>query len=131
MPHGGPSARDEEEWDWWSQFLADRGYAVIKPNYRGSTGFGTRFLEKAEGQWGLAMQDDLNDAVKALADQGIADPKRVCIVGASYGGYAAFRGRSATASCSAARFRSPVCPISGEWSPMTRSSSAAARARIG
>ncbi|UYY77457.1 alpha/beta hydrolase family protein [Sphingomonas sp. R1] len=92
MPHGGPSARDEEEWDWWSQFLADRGYAVIKPNYRGSTGFGTRFLEKAEGQWGLAMQDDLNDAVKALADQGIADPKRVCIVGASYGGYAAFRG---------------------------------------
>ena len=91
MPHGGPSARDEEEWDWWSQFLADRGYAVIKPNYRGSTGFGTPFLEKAEGQWGLAMQDDLNDAVKALVDQGIADPKRVCIVGASYGGYAAFR----------------------------------------
>ncbi|WP_245824687.1 alpha/beta hydrolase family protein [Sphingomonas azotifigens] len=91
MPHGGPSARDEEEWDWWSQFLADRGYAVIKPNYRGSTGYGTPFLDKAEGQWGLAMQDDLNDAVKALVDQGIADPKRVCIVGGSYGGYAALR----------------------------------------
>lgn len=91
MPHGGPSARDEEEWDWWSQFLAERGYAVIKPNYRGSTGYGTPFLDKAEGQWGLAMQDDLNDAVKALVDQGIADPKRVCIVGGSYGGYAALR----------------------------------------
>ncbi|KTF67632.1 alpha/beta hydrolase family protein [Sphingomonas sp. HT-1] len=91
MPHGGPSARDEENWDWWSQFLADRGYAVIQPNYRGSTGYGTTFLRKAEGQWGLAMQDDLNDAVTALADQGIADPKRVCVVGGSYGGYAAMR----------------------------------------
>jgi len=91
MPHGGPSARDEEDWDWWSQFLADRGYAVIKPNYRGSTGYGTSFLRKAEGQWGLAMQDDLNDAVKALVDQGVADPTRVCVVGGSYGGYAALR----------------------------------------
>jgi dipeptidyl aminopeptidase/acylaminoacyl peptidase len=91
MPHGGPSARDEEEWDWWTQFLADRGYAVIQPNYRGSTGYGTPFLRKAEGQWGLAMQDDLNDAVKAVVDQGIADPKRVCVVGGSYGGYAALR----------------------------------------
>ncbi len=91
MPHGGPFARDTEEWDWWTQFLADRGYAVIQPNYRGSSGYGTPFTEKGEGQWGLAMQDDLNDAVKALADQGIADPKRVCMVGASYGGYAAMR----------------------------------------
>lgn len=91
MPHGGPFARDTEEWDWWTQFLADRGYAVIQPNYRGSSGYGTPFTEKGEGQWGLAMQDDLNDAVKALADQGIADPKRVCMVGASYGGYAALR----------------------------------------
>lgn len=91
MPHGGPFARDTEEWDWWTQFLADRGYAVIQPNYRGSSGYGTPFTEKGEGQWGLAMQDDLNDAVKALADQGIADAKRVCMVGASYGGYAALR----------------------------------------
>ncbi|WP_448661634.1 alpha/beta hydrolase family protein [Sphingomonas sp. CJ20] len=91
MPHGGPFARDTEEWDWWTQFLADRGYAVIQPNYRGSSGYGTPFTEKGEGQWGLAMQDDLNDAVKALADQGLADPKRVCMVGASYGGYAAMR----------------------------------------
>lgn len=91
MPHGGPVARDSETWDWWAQFLADRGYAVVQPNYRGSSGYGTPFTEKGEGQWGLAMQDDLDDAVKALAAQGIADPARVCMVGASYGGYAAIR----------------------------------------
>jgi len=91
MPHGGPFARDSETWDWWTQFLADRGYVVIQPNYRGSSGYGTEFTKKGEGQWGLAMQDDLDDAVKALADQGIADPARVCMVGASYGGYAAIR----------------------------------------
>ncbi|MCD2322467.1 alpha/beta fold hydrolase [Sphingomonas sp. IC-56] len=91
MPHGGPFARDTEEWDWWTQFLADRGYAVIQPNYRGSSGYGTPFTEKGQGQWGLAMQDDLNDAVSALATQDVADPKRVCMVGASYGGYAAMR----------------------------------------
>jgi dipeptidyl aminopeptidase/acylaminoacyl peptidase len=91
MPHGGPFARDKESWDWWTQFLADRGYAVIQPNYRGSSGFGTEFARKGEGQWGLAMQDDLNDAVTHLAQLGIADPKRVCMVGGSYGGYAAMR----------------------------------------
>lgn len=91
MPHGGPFARDSETWDWWAQFLADRGYVVIQPNYRGSAGYGTPFAEKGEGQWGLAMQDDLDDAVKAASDLGIADPARVCMVGASYGGYAAIR----------------------------------------
>lgn len=91
MPHGGPFARDTEEWDWWTQFLAERGYAVVQPNYRGSSGYGTPFAEKGQGQWGLAMQDDLNDVVDALAKLGIADPKRVCMVGASYGGYAAMR----------------------------------------
>lgn len=91
MPHGGPFARDAEEWDWWPQFLADRGYAVIQPNYRGSSGYGTAFAEKGEGQWGLAMQDDLNDALAHLAREGIADPARACMVGASYGGYAAMR----------------------------------------
>lgn len=91
LPHGGPFARDIEKWDWWTQFLADRGYAVIQPNYRGSSGYGTAFAQEGEGQWGLAMQDDLNDAVRELARLGIADPKRVCMVGASYGGYAAFR----------------------------------------
>jgi dipeptidyl aminopeptidase/acylaminoacyl peptidase len=63
----------------------------VQPNYRGSTGFGTAFQEKGDGEWGLKMQDDLNDAVQHLARQGIADPKRVCMVGASYGGYAALR----------------------------------------
>lgn len=91
MPHGGPFARDNEEWDWWVQFLASRGYAVLQPNYRGSSGFGTAFGKLGEGQWGLKMQDDLTDAVGWAAKQGIADPARVCIVGASYGGYAAFR----------------------------------------
>lgn len=91
MPHGGPAARDVEGWDWWAQFLANRGYAVVQPNYRGSTGFGKAFEEAGKGQWGLRMQDDLNDAVAHLARQGIADPKRVCVVGGSYGGYAALR----------------------------------------
>ncbi len=91
MPHGGPRARDSEVWDWWAQFLADRGYVVVQPNYRGSIGYGTRFMEMGEGQWGRAMQDDLDDSVKALAALGLADPKRVCMVGASYGGYAALR----------------------------------------
>ena len=92
MPHGGPYARDSEQYDWWVQYLAAQGYAVVQPNYRGSTGFGTAFRTLGEGQWGTGMQDDLLDAVKWLAGQGIADPKRVCIVGASYGGYAAMRG---------------------------------------
>jgi dipeptidyl aminopeptidase/acylaminoacyl peptidase len=91
LPHGGPSARDEESWDWWSQFLAERGYAVIQPNYRGSTGFGSAFADKGDGEWGLKMQDDLNDAVAFLAREGIGDPARACVVGGSYGGYAALR----------------------------------------
>ncbi|WP_176592979.1 S9 family peptidase [Sphingobium sp. EM0848] len=91
MPHGGPFARDSEEWDWWVQFFAYRGYAVLQPNYRGSAGYGTAFAAKGEGQWGLAMQDDLNDAVDWVVKEGIADAKRVCIVGGSYGGYAAMR----------------------------------------
>jgi dipeptidyl aminopeptidase/acylaminoacyl peptidase len=91
MPHGGPFARDAESWDWWSQFLAERGYAVIQPNFRGSAGYGTAFAKKGQGQWGLAMQDDLNDALAHLVKEGIADRKRACMVGASYGGYAAMR----------------------------------------
>lgn len=105
LPHGGPFARDREEWDWWVQFLAYRGYAVLQPNYRGSSGYGTDFAAKGEGQWGLAMQDDLNDAVDWAVAQGIADAKRVCIAGASYGGYAAMR----AAQRDGARYR---CAIS-------------------
>jgi dipeptidyl aminopeptidase/acylaminoacyl peptidase len=89
MPHGGPFARDEWAYDTWTQFLANRGYAVLQPNFRGSTGYGKAFVEKGDGQMGRGMQDDLDDGVKWLVDQGKVDPKRVCIMGASYGGYAA------------------------------------------
>ncbi|MDB5709858.1 MAG: peptidase [Sphingomonas bacterium] len=91
MPHGGPFSRDDESYDYWVQFLASRGYAVLQPNYRGSSGYGNDFAKKGEGQWGLAMQDDLTDAVKWATSQGIADASKVCIVGGSYGGYAALR----------------------------------------
>ena len=91
LPHGGPFARDDESWDWWTQYLAELGYAVIQPNYRGSSGYGREFAKKGEGQWGLKMQDDLDDALAWAVKEGIADPKRACMVGASYGGYAAMR----------------------------------------
>ncbi len=92
MPHGGPWAHDGLDYDYWAQFLASRGYVVLQPNFRGSTGYGTEFIEKGKGQMGFAMQDDISDGVKWAVAQGIADPKRVCIVGASYGGYAAMWG---------------------------------------
>ena len=91
MPHGGPSARDSEDFDFWAQFLAEQGYAVIQPNYRGSTGYGKAFQDLGKGQWGLKMQDDLVDAIGWASSQGLVDPKRVCIAGGSYGGYAAMR----------------------------------------
>jgi dipeptidyl aminopeptidase/acylaminoacyl peptidase len=92
LPHGGPAARDEPGFDWWAEGLASRGYAVLQVNYRGSDGFGWSFLSAGFGQWGHKMQTDLSDAVRWLAAQGTIDPKRVCIVGASYGGYAALAG---------------------------------------
>jgi dipeptidyl aminopeptidase/acylaminoacyl peptidase len=92
FPHGGPAARDEPGFGWWSQAMASRGYAVLQVNYRGSDGFGTAFLEAGYGQWGRKMQTDLSDGVRYLATEGTIDPKRVCIVGASYGGYAALAG---------------------------------------
>ncbi|MCC6919765.1 MAG: S9 family peptidase [Alphaproteobacteria bacterium] len=96
MPHGGPDAHDSLGFDWWVQFLANRGYAVLQPNYRGSTGYGEAFNAAGHGQWGLKMQDDITDGVRKLIADGIADPKRVCIVGASYGGYAALAGATLT-----------------------------------
>jgi dipeptidyl aminopeptidase/acylaminoacyl peptidase len=96
LPHGGPESRDNDDFDWWSQFLASRGYAVFRPQFRGSTGLGDEHRLAGRGQWGLLMQDDVTDGVKALATQGIIDPKRVCIVGASYGGYAALAGAAFT-----------------------------------
>ena len=92
LPHGGPQARDTPGFDWWSQAIASRGYAVLQVNFRGSDGFGASFVEAGFGQWGRKMQTDLSDGVRHLAGQGIIDPKRVCIVGASYGGYAALAG---------------------------------------
>lgn len=96
MPHGGPQARDRLEFDPWVQYLAARGYAVFQPNFRGSGGFGEAFELSGHREWGRKMQDDLGDGVKALADQGIVDAGRVCIVGASYGGYAALAGATLT-----------------------------------
>jgi dipeptidyl aminopeptidase/acylaminoacyl peptidase len=92
LVHGGPAARDEPGFDWWAQALASRGYAVLQVNYRGSDGFGWSFLSAGFGQWGHKMQTDVSDGVRYLAAQGTVDPKRVCIVGASYGGYAALAG---------------------------------------
>lgn len=92
MPHGGPNTRDWISFDYRVQFLTSRGYAVLQPNFRGSYGFGQAFKEAGYEQWGLKMQDDVTDGTGWLIDQGIADPKRICIVGASYGGYAALMG---------------------------------------
>lgn len=92
LPHGGPQARDAPGFDWWSQAVAARGYAVLQPQFRGSDGFGRKFVEAGYGQWGRKMQTDLSDGVRHLATQGVVDPKRVCIMGASYGGYAAMAG---------------------------------------
>lgn len=92
LVHGGPYARDDASWDYWAQFLASRGYAVIKPNFRGSDGYGKAFLEAGYNQWGGLMQQDVADATKQLIDEGLLDPKRICIAGASYGGYSAMMG---------------------------------------
>ena len=92
MPHGGPWARDAWGYDAFAQFLANRGYAVLQPNFRGSTGYGRRFLDAGNRQWGEKMQDDLTWGVKHLVAKGIADPKRVGIFGGSYGGYATLAG---------------------------------------
>jgi dipeptidyl aminopeptidase/acylaminoacyl peptidase len=91
FPHGGPQSRDDLGFDWWAQALAAQGYAVLQPNYRGSD-LGHKWIESGYGEWGRKMQTDLSDGLRYLAAQGIADPKRACIVGASYGGYAALAG---------------------------------------
>jgi dipeptidyl aminopeptidase/acylaminoacyl peptidase len=90
MPHGGPHGiRDWWGWDPWAQALASRGYAVLQVNFRGSGGYGYEHERAGYQKWGTLMQDDLTDAVRWAVAEGIADPKRVCIMGASYGGYAA------------------------------------------
>jgi dipeptidyl aminopeptidase/acylaminoacyl peptidase len=93
LPHGGPySVRDLPDYDAEVQFLANRGYAVLRPNYRGSDSYGEEFYKKGEGQIGRKMQDDLDDGMDWLVKEGIVDPSRVCLVGGSYGGYAALWG---------------------------------------
>jgi len=96
LPHGGPGAYDAVQFDWLAQYLAYKGYAVLQPNFRGSTGFGNAFYEAGKGRWGKEMQDDITDGVEYLAKKGIIDPNRVCIVGATYGGYAALAGGAFT-----------------------------------
>ncbi|HZU30881.1 MAG TPA: alpha/beta fold hydrolase [Candidatus Angelobacter sp.] len=92
FPHGGPWARDIWGYNSYAQFLANRGYAVLSPNFRGSTGYGKKFLNAGNLQWGRTMQDDITWGVKYLVDKGISDPKRVGIFGGSYGGYATLAG---------------------------------------
>jgi dipeptidyl aminopeptidase/acylaminoacyl peptidase len=92
MPHGGPWARDSWGFDPYAQMLANRGYAVLQMNFRGSTGFGKRFLDAGNNQWGEKMQDDITWGVKHLVSEGTVDAKRVAILGGSYGGYATLAG---------------------------------------
>lgn len=96
LPHGGPMSEDGKEFDMFSTFMANRGYVVFQPNFRGSSGYGHDFMMQAVGGMGLEMQDDLEDAVTYLVKEKITDPKKVCIVGASYGGYAALMGATKT-----------------------------------
>jgi dienelactone hydrolase len=92
LPHGGPWGRDSWGYNGLAQFLANRGYAVLLPNFRASTGYGKKFLDAGNMQWGDKMQDDVTWGAKYLITQGIADPKRVGIMGGSYGGYATLAG---------------------------------------
>ncbi|NKB97339.1 MAG: prolyl oligopeptidase family serine peptidase [Pseudomonadales bacterium] len=91
-PHGGPHARDFERFDWLVQMMVARGYGVLQLNFRGSTGYGLEFLNAGKKEWGQAMQDDITDGTNWLVEQGLADGERLCIVGGSYGGYAAAMG---------------------------------------
>ena len=92
LPHGGPWGRDGWGYSGLPQFLANRGYAVLQPNFRGSTGYGKQFLDAGNLEWGQKMQDDITWGVKYLVQKGIADPKRIGIMGGSYGGYATLAG---------------------------------------
>ncbi|XPF93023.1 alpha/beta hydrolase family protein [Colwellia sp. RE-S-Sl-9] len=92
FPHGGPISYDSGGFDYWTQFFANKGYAVFQMNFRGSSGYGHDFMKQGIASWGQAMQDDVEDGTRWLIHEGIADKNKVCIVGASYGGYAALMG---------------------------------------
>jgi len=96
FPHGGPESYDSIRFDWWAQYFARKGYVIFQPNFRGSTGSGFEFRDAGRGEWGKAMQDDITDGVQAMIRAGYADANRVCIMGASYGGYAALAGGAFT-----------------------------------
>ncbi len=106
MPHGGPWVRDDGGYDEWAQLLANAGYVVIQPQYRGSRGFGLEHWRAGDEKWGLEMQDDVDDAAHFLVERGLADPARIAIHGFSYGGYSAFvasfRGGNNPFACSIA-----------------------------
>ena len=105
LPHGGPETRDTLAFDWLRQFFASEGYAVFQPNYRGSSGYGKKFAESGYGEWGKKMQQDIDDGVDKLIKDGLIDKDRICVVGASYGGYVALY--SATA-----RYKKYKCSVS-------------------
>jgi len=92
LPHGGPFVCEGDDFDYESQFLASRGWGVLRPQFRGTSCYGGDFARKGFREWGFAMQDDVTDGTQWLIDQKYADPKRICIVGGSYGGYAALEG---------------------------------------
>lgn len=96
MPHGGPATYDRFDFDWMAQYFANRGYAIVQPNFRGSEGFGREFEDAGRGEWGGKMQDDVTDGVNALISAKMIDPERVCIAGASYGGYSTLAGAAFT-----------------------------------
>jgi dipeptidyl aminopeptidase/acylaminoacyl peptidase len=96
LVHGGPHSHDDDSFDTWAQFMVNRGYAVLQVNFRGSSGMGGDFMAAGLRRWGQEMQDDLTDAVHWAIERGTADSKRVCIVGGSYGGYAALMGVAKT-----------------------------------
>ncbi|MEL6112091.1 MAG: S9 family peptidase [Pseudomonadota bacterium] len=96
LAHGGPASRDTQAFDWWASFYAANGYAVYQPNFRGSSGYGYKFRTSGRRQWGRLMQDDITNGVRTLINKGTVDAARVCIAGASYGGYAALAGATLT-----------------------------------
>ncbi|MDP6437621.1 MAG: alpha/beta fold hydrolase [Gammaproteobacteria bacterium] len=113
LPHGGPMARAYGGFDWLVQFLANRGYVVLQPNFRGSSGYGFQFEMQAVQNWGERMQDDLADAANWMIDQELAIPGKICIVGRSYGGYASLMAAAKqqdTFSCAAS-----INGVSDQW----------------
>jgi dipeptidyl aminopeptidase/acylaminoacyl peptidase len=126
FPHGGPWARDFWGYSSTVQWLANRGYAVLQPEFRGSTGYGKKFLHAGDKQWGLKMHDDLIDAADWAVKQGYADPKRIAIMGGSYGGYATLAGLTFTPDYFAcgvdivgpSNLKTLIAAIPPYWKPM-------------